>query len=109
MALVIRVTCAGIGLFVEVPFPNSPPPLLPQAQTVPLACTAKELVDPAATLTMLLNPKTRVGKTLSVRLLIPNSPSLFVPHVQTVPSERKAKAWLDPAAMPSVVICPDLA
>ena len=30
-ALVIRVTCAGTGLFVEVPLPSCPPMLFPQA------------------------------------------------------------------------------
>src|SRR6266446_3846546 len=78
-------TCTGVLLSVNVPLPNCPRALFPQAQTVPSLFSARLCSAPPAIAVTPLSPLTCAGVLLLVNVPLPNCPEPFNPQAQTVP------------------------
>jgi hypothetical protein len=96
----------GVRRLTDVPSPNWPTLLSPQAQTDPSPFSATLWVFPAAIATTLARPDTATGVVRCVVLPSPNWPLLFKPQLHTVPSPFSASAWLEPAAMATTLLNP---
>ena len=90
-------TGTGVLLFVVVPLPSRPLPLLPQHCTPPLASTAQLWLLPADTLCAVVMPETGTGVLLLVVVPLPSCPLPLLPQHWTPPLESTAQVWLLPA------------
>src|SRR3989442_8508323 len=100
-------TWTGVLLLVNVPLPNCPKKLSPQAQTVPSLCSARVLLSlaPAIAVTP-LSPLTCTGVLLLVNVPLPNCPASFHPQAQTVPSLFSARLCSMPPAIAVTPLSP---
>jgi hypothetical protein len=97
----------GTLLFVLVPFPNSPLPFSPQANTFPADVNAKLWSSPPETAVTVVPGGNNVdtGTLLLVLVPFPNWPVPFSPQPNTFPSEVTAKLkFKAPATTVTVVL-----
>ncbi len=86
-----RITRVGTFFAINVPSPNCPEPLYPQAHNVPSDLRARVCPSPAATETQLLPAPVLTGAFWLKYVPLPNDPEEFSPQAHNVPSDFRAK------------------
>src|ERR1700687_298890 len=98
-------TATGVERLVVVPSPSWPLLLLPQANTLPSAWSARTCESPEAIAVIPVAPVTAIGREEFSDRPRPSSPDESSPQVRTAPSVPRATLLLPPAATAAVAAC----